>query len=291
MSTNNSENTRLKELGTSRFEVAQNESDIRGWIIKNSQGRVLGKVSDLLFDTESEKVLYMVMDMVGNEMHLKERKVMLPLEHADLQEAYKHVVFSGVMANELTELPTYEKGKVSKTVEELVYRVFHSDTSGEKNYANQPLLQNEVGTAPLLNSLSQQTDRSRPQIVVGVFDNNESAHAALDYLLANNVKRNEIDVSSKDYNEQSGLPNQDDTGLTNWFKSIFGNDDDAKKYSNAAKTGTVLTIQTNSMDDAERVARMLDNSGAIKLQDSTTNTERAFQSRILDRKAANKRWD
>lgn len=55
MSTTNSENTRLKELGTSRFEVAQNESDIRGWTIKNSQGRILGKVSDLLFDAESEK--------------------------------------------------------------------------------------------------------------------------------------------------------------------------------------------------------------------------------------------
>lgn len=231
------------------------------------------------------------MDMVGNEMHLKERKVILPLEHADLQEAYKHVVFPGVMANELTELPTYEKGRVSKTVEELVYKVFHSDTSHKEKYNQQAHSQQVLEPTQQLNPAYQETDRSRPQTVVGVFDNTENAQAALDYLLANNVKRNQIDVSSKEFNEQSGLSDQDDTGLTNWFKSIFGNDDDAKKYSDAAKTGTVLTIQTSSMDDAERVARMMDNSGAIKLQGSSDNKDMAFQSRILDRKSANNRWD
>jgi hypothetical protein len=283
MSDYRSEQTRLKELGSSKFEVVKNENDIRGWTIKNTQGRILGKVNDLLFDIESEKVLYIVADLEGNELHLKDRKVLLPLKLAELQEAYKHVVFPGVMANELTELPTYEKGKITDTVEEVINRAFKN--INETDVSHIAPFSPSAGSSNTANT----SNKSRPQTVVGVFKNADGAKAGIDALLADKFKRNQIDISSKALDEQFGFYHEDDTSMTNWFKSVFGNDSDARAYSNAAKDGCVVTVQTNSMLEAELAARILDDNGTVKIEDGVIN-QKGYTSRILDRKEANSKW-
>ena len=295
MSQNNAENIRLKELGNSKFEVAKNESDIRGWTVKNEQGRVLGKVSDLLFDKESEKVLYMVLDLEGNEMHLRDRKVMAPLNIADINEAYKNVIYPGVMANELTELPTYERGKVSGRIEEVVLRAF-ANTSNQANSASS-VSNNNSGPrqAPeprheSVPSSTQQSniDKSRPQTVVGVFEHSNQGQLATEYLLDHNFKRNQIEVSSRASFHQDS--EHEDHSITNWFRSVFGNDSDAKAYSDAARTGCVITVQTSSYEEAEKVAEILDKHGALDVKDSVSTREHNYHSRILDRKDVNARW-
>ncbi|MBC7912865.1 MAG: PRC-barrel domain-containing protein [Pyrinomonadaceae bacterium] len=286
MNNHNSDHIRLKELGSSKFEVANNESDIRGWKVKNTQGRILGTVNDLLFDTSTEKVLYMVLDMTGNELYLKDRKVLLPLEYADLQVAYQHVVFPGIMANELTELPFYEKGKITTGVEEIVRRAFVNTSKNNLEREN-PLKSFDEE----ISERDQWTNRSRPQTVVGVFEFIQQGQEAIAYLLEHDFKRNQIDISSRTLENQSGYPKNDDTSLNNWFKSVFGNDNDAKTYSDAAKAGCVITVHTSEMDNAERAAEILDKHGALKLNDSAESRDRKFHSRILDRKDASLKWD
>lgn len=291
MNNYNSEHIRLKELGNSKFEVAQNESDIRGWLVKNTLGRVLGKVDDLLFDLETEKVLYMVLDTTGNELHLKDRKVLLPLEYADLKEAYRNVIYPGVMANELTELPTYEKGKISMNVENIVRHAFINTVKTDTNEAKsiQPagsLTESDRTTIAETSFLSG--ERPRPQTVVGVFDYTNAAQTAIEYLLAQDFKRNQIDISSKALDEQFGFPKNDDSSLTSWFKSVFGNDNDAKTYTDIAKTRCIVTVHTENIDDAERAAEILDHHGALEVEDSYANNK--FHSRILDRKEAGLKW-
>lgn len=118
------ENKHLRELGKSRFEVAPGQYDIRGWIVKNEDGRILGRVDDLVFDSETERVKYLVLDMDGNEMYLRDRKVMLPIDIAQLNEPSKNVMYPGTMANELTAIPTHEKGKFFSRNEELIREAF-----------------------------------------------------------------------------------------------------------------------------------------------------------------------
>jgi sporulation protein YlmC with PRC-barrel domain len=296
MSRNNSEHVRLKELGNSKFEVAKNESDIRGWTVKNEQGRILGKVSDLLFDNESETVLYMVLDLEGNEMHLRDRKVMAPLNIAQINEAYKNVIFPGGMANELTELPTYERGNVSTRIEGVVIQAFANTARPANNASSNsndtdlsrhtPASRQEV-VAPA-HRRSQIIDTSRPQTVVGVFEHSNQGQVAIEYLLDHDFKRNQIEVSSRESFHDNA--EHEDHGITNWFRSVFGNDNDAKTYSEAAKTGSVITVQTSSYEEAEKVAEILDKHGAIDLSDSFSNKERNHRSRILDRKDVNARW-
>lgn len=291
---NNSEYVRLKELGNSKYEVATNEPDIRGWTVKNDQGRILGKVSDLLFDIESNKVLYILLDLEGNELHLRDRKVLVPMDIADVQETYQNVVFSGVTANELTELPTYEKGKVNTRVEDVVQHAFASTYSRRNenkiSELNQQLSDKSQTTEQKyyqggsVNS-QQFSDKSRPQTVIGVFEHTNQGQSAIEYLLDNNFRRDQIEISSLASGYIEG--ENHDNSITNWFKSMFENDDDAKTYTEAAKTGCVITVQASSMEEAEIAAQILDNHGALSINDSFSNQNSNFKSRILDRKDAN----
>ena len=308
--TNNSEYVRLKELGKSNYEVAKNESDIRGWTVKNGNGRILGKVDYLLFDIESRKVLYMVLDLEGNEMHLRDRKVLAPLSVAEIHDSYQNVVLPGIMANELTELPTYEKGKISTRVEDLIQHAF-SDTRKEtvRTENQAPMETNErlydrnepvgVGVQSSGTNTMHSSDtagstaassQSRPQTVVGVFEHTNQGQVAVEYLLDHQFNRDQIKISSRaaDYKEADN--DDHDSSVTNWFKSVFGNDNDAKTYSEAAKTGCVVTIQTSSVGEAERAAEILDMHGALNMKDSLDEQKRRYKSRIFDRHGDNAGW-
>ncbi|HYK76526.1 MAG TPA: PRC-barrel domain-containing protein [Daejeonella sp.] len=121
----------LQELRKSDYEIALGDLDIRGWTVKNEDGNILGSVYDLLLDTTVNKVQFIILDLTGNELNLKERKVLLPIEYAQLHEAYKNVLYPGVMANELSALPTYEKEKLNQDFLKLVSKAF-ADTA--RNY-------------------------------------------------------------------------------------------------------------------------------------------------------------
>lgn len=278
---NSSEYIRIKELGNSKFEVAKNESDIRGWTVKNGQGRILGKVNDLLFDIESEKVLYIVLDLEGNEIHLKERKVMAPLDIADINEAHRNIVYPGVLANELTELPTYEKGKVSTRIEDLVHHAFSTvnreqASSFTQNSSSSSTNRQDVNT---ITNTPYNTERSN-QAVVGVFEHLNQGQIAVEYLLGHNFSKDQIELSGRTYDEGT----TDDGSVTNWFKSVFGNDEDARTYSEAARTGCVVTVQTSSLQEAEKAAEILDLHGAVSVNDSYANQQRNnHRSRIVNR--------
>jgi sporulation protein YlmC with PRC-barrel domain len=155
MSSNSNDYSHYKELGNSKYQVAQGESDIRSWIVKNEKGNILGEVLDLILDTKSRKVQFIVLDLNRNELNLKERKVLLPLEYADIHESYKNVIYKGLMPNELSALPTYEKGNINRNSMDLTMSTFiasvsndHDSTQRSSNYASNSPDRNEHGGQP-----------------------------------------------------------------------------------------------------------------------------------------------
>jgi hypothetical protein len=193
------------------------------------------------------------------------------------------------MANELTELPTYEKGKVSTRVEDIVLHAF-ADTSNQSTNksSGEHISTNSASQSPssdnLVSNGNHQSNRSRPQTVVGVFEHTNQAQAAIDYLLNKNLKRNQIEVSGRNTSDGHQSGDEDNGSITNWFKSVFGNDKDARTYADAAKTGSVVTVLTSSYQEAEQVADVLDKHGAVSVSDSQTGQNSNFRSRILDRR-------
>lgn len=138
---------RMEELHDSNFEIVDGEPDITGWKIRARSGKRVGKVKDLLFDTYSRKVRYLIADLDDNELGIDDdRRVLIPIGMAELytraerQErererrdpAYnsydptldeKVVYLHTVTSEQLDELPSYEKGRVSRHIEVAIRRI------------------------------------------------------------------------------------------------------------------------------------------------------------------------
>jgi stress response protein YsnF len=124
MSSKNITNRSLQELGGSDYEIADGQPDIRGWDVKDENGRKIGKVKELLFDESSHKVRYIVQDLKGNDFDLKARRVLVPIGIARLHESDDDVILQGVSAQQLESLPEYDKDNLTSDTEHSIRNVY-----------------------------------------------------------------------------------------------------------------------------------------------------------------------
>jgi uncharacterized protein (TIGR02271 family) len=123
------------------------------------------------------------------------------------------------------------------------------------------------------------------QTVIGIFNSSSEAQNAVHQLLSNGFTESNIDVASANsgnYSNQStnrdndydtavtrNHDNDDDNAVTRFFKNLFGNDDDeSERYSRAAQRGCVVTVHAQSSDEAERASMLLDQYGAIDVDEN-----------------------
>lgn len=109
--------------------------------------------------------------------------------------------------------------------------------------------------------------------VIGFFRNSSDAYSAADILKERGFDINNVDISSgfgkndSDREEKTGK-------IGNFFRSLFSDDnDDAERYSNAARDNSLVTVHASSRDEAERAADILDSCGAIDIDDGGTYSE------------------
>jgi len=112
MKTNDYASTRLRHLKGSDYEVADGQPDIRGWDVKDDNGKTIGEVDDLIFDEESLKVRYMVVDLDDNDFDLDDDKdVLIPIGVGEIPEKDDVVIVPNVRKDQLTALPDYDDDK------------------------------------------------------------------------------------------------------------------------------------------------------------------------------------
>ncbi|WP_018478827.1 DUF2382 domain-containing protein [Pontibacter roseus] len=114
---NYNENNRLQELGGSDFKIAEGEPNIKGWTVKDPQGRTIGEVDELLFDPQSRKVRYIVLDLEGNVLDLEPRNVLIPIGLAELHEADDDVILPNITAAQFQALPVYDRDNLTRETE------------------------------------------------------------------------------------------------------------------------------------------------------------------------------
>ncbi len=147
----------------------------------------------------------------------------------------------------------------------------------------------------LIKSFSTQKPKIMASTVIGVFDSATEAQQAVDQLVSAGFSRSNIDLSaqtgsySTDTTSSSGsiVPDRhqntsgtyteeavDDTkdvgsSIGNFFSSLFGgsDSDDAGRYSHVADRGSVVTVHASSDDEAERAADILDDNGAVDVNE------------------------
>ena len=114
------------------------------------------------------------------------------------------------------------------------------------------------------------------QTVIGIFDYTSEAQEAVNHLVNNGFSRENVDISSRAQTENSstttstGYSDQDDdshSGVSGFFSNLFGTGDDASKFTEVGSKGSIVTVHAKSADEAESAARILDNFGAIDVDD------------------------
>ncbi len=157
----------LEELGGSDFEMVDGEPNIIGWDVKNGKGQKIGEVDDLLFNPQSRKVKYMVVDMDSNKLQLdKGRKVLIPIDiadlhskHADKSSVVQHmehkvydpafdgnvVILRRVSIAQLNALPLYEKNHLSPQTEMAIRNIFEKKGGGGSSSDVHEDLERETG--------------------------------------------------------------------------------------------------------------------------------------------------
>lgn len=123
------------------------------------------------------------------------------------------------------------------------------------------------------------------QTVIGFFDNAAEAQRAVERLQSFGLTRELIDVSSGHAGTaQTSGDRGSESGISRFFKSLFGDDnDDADRYSKVGQNATIVTVHARSEDEAEEAADILDDCGAVDVD------ERAAQYGYTSNRNSN--WD
>ncbi|HZI01613.1 MAG TPA: YsnF/AvaK domain-containing protein [Flavisolibacter sp.] len=114
------------------------------------------------------------------------------------------------------------------------------------------------------------------QTVIGFFDDQQEAQRAVEQLQSSGISRDRIDLSrgSSGTSEVSSDRSDNDRGggIGGFFRNLFGDDDDqADRYSKVASSSkAIVTVHAQSNDEAETAADILDDCGAVDVDEKAT---------------------
>jgi len=113
------------------------------------------------------------------------------------------------------------------------------------------------------------------QTVIGFFDDQSEAQRAIDQLQSSGISRDRIDVSRGGSTNTTGVSSErsessqnSDNSIMGFFKNLFGDDDEATRYSTvASNSNTIVTVHAQSEVEAEKAADILDDCGAVDVDE------------------------
>jgi ribosomal 30S subunit maturation factor RimM len=120
---------RVGEL--SDYEVADHHPDIRGWDVVASDGRKIGDVKELIADTAAMKVRYIDVELDKDFRRTDdESRVLVPIEHARLNEDDDVVRLDAVASDQARDIPAH-RGTFDREYEGRITRMFPPDRTGD----------------------------------------------------------------------------------------------------------------------------------------------------------------
>jgi uncharacterized protein (TIGR02271 family) len=106
----------LRDLGD--YEIAEGYPDPRGWRVRSSDGRDVGKVDDLIVDTGTMRTRYLAVRLDDEVAGDRDRHdVLVPIGAARLDDDRDDVVVNDLNADRFATLPTYDAGALTRDQE------------------------------------------------------------------------------------------------------------------------------------------------------------------------------
>ncbi|HEY0900092.1 MAG TPA: hypothetical protein VGD90_12210 [Sphingobacteriaceae bacterium] len=118
--------------------------------------------------------------------------------------------------------------------------------------------------------------------VIGIFDSAAEAQQAVRNLESRGITRDHVEITERSGIETEREEKSEGIGesISNFFSNLFGNDDDAKNYSEVANRGCTVTVYTDSLAEAENAADILDDCGAIDVKERANQYRSGINSDI-----------
>jgi uncharacterized protein (TIGR02271 family) len=109
--------------------------------------------------------------------------------------------------------------------------------------------------------------------VVGLFNDTDKARHAIDRLIDDGFEESNIDMSAgaAGTTDATSDRREHENGIEKFFRNLFGDNDDADRYTRAGRSNTVVTVHTTSDYEAKRAADLLDDFGAIGIDEADTD--------------------
>ncbi len=109
----------LRRLSDADYEVAAGEYDVRGWDVMATNDEKIGTVVDLIIDPAAGKVRYLEVNVDRKAVGLdRDRHVLIPIGHAQLDTKDKLVVLSGMTRAAMAKLPAHTGANVDSAYDE-----------------------------------------------------------------------------------------------------------------------------------------------------------------------------
>jgi stress response protein YsnF len=115
------------------------------------------------------------------------------------------------------------------------------------------------------------------QTVIGIFDQEDEARKALEQLESNGFLSSQVDLSTSSRRVLTDDERTDDDfgdKVSRFFRSLFGNEE-SDKYTNVARNRPIVTVIAQSDEEATRASEILDNCGAIDVDEHAKAYERS----------------
>jgi len=108
--------------------------------------------------------------------------------------------------------------------------------------------------------------------VVGIFEYESDGQRAQNYLLSKGFADGDVDIKTASYTSDSTTTEDRDSDfgdrVGNFFKNLFDDDEEeSRRYSEAGRRGTIVTVHARSLEEAEVAAAILDQYGAIDVNE------------------------
>ncbi|TAE28290.1 MAG: DUF2382 domain-containing protein [Cytophagales bacterium] len=119
------------------------------------------------------------------------------------------------------------------------------------------------------------------QTVIGIFDDASEAQTAVQELMEAGFSRNSIDLSTQSGSDMTntnsssyvGTDREEKGGISGFFASLFGDDDDddnrrrRDNFTTVGERHSIVTVHAMDSDEAERAADIMDDAGAIDVDE------------------------
>lgn len=115
------------------------------------------------------------------------------------------------------------------------------------------------------------------QTVIGIFNEGIDAQAAVQKLEStHHIGRDKVDIanpaSASAKHLGSSTSDRENDSVSGFFGSLFGQNDEASKHTQAARKGWVVTVHADSRQEAEQAAAVLDSCGAVDIDEHATQS-------------------